>query len=213
MKVRAGRLGKMKESFCELLEDYLNSYREKYKATPSIRQIERDTGIPNSTVSRYLLYMEKEGRIEYSGGRRNILTKRTQKTSDRTVSVPIVGSIACGVPILAEENIEEYVPLSESVFGSGSFFILHAAGDSMTGAGIDDGDLVVIRRQSFADPGQIVVALIGEQDATLKRYHPDPETGRVELLPANDRYDPIAVGPDQELAIQGVAVKIIKDPK
>ena len=203
----------MKESCCEMLESYLNSYREKYKTTPSIRQIERDTGIPNSTVSRYLLYMEKEGRIEYAGGRRNILTKKAKKIADRTVSVPVVGSIACGIPILAEENIEEYVPLPESVFGSGRFFILHAAGDSMTGAGIDDGDLVVIRQQSTAEPGQIVVALIGKQDATLKRYRPDPVTDRAELLPANDRYDPITVGPDEELTIQGVAVKIIKDPK
>ncbi|MBQ3663500.1 MAG: repressor LexA [Clostridia bacterium] len=206
-------MGKMKESCCELLENYLNSYREKYKMTPSIRQIERDTGIPNSTVSRYLLYMEREGRIEYAGGRRNILTKQAKKTSDRTVSVPVVGSIACGIPILAEENIEEYVSLPESVFGTGRFFILHAAGDSMTGAGIDDGDLVVIRQQSSAEPGQIVVALIGKQDATLKRYRPDPVTGRTALLPANDRYNPITVGPDEELTIQGVAVKIIKDPK
>ena len=83
----------------------------------------------------------------------------------------------------------------------------------MIRAGIDDGDLVVIRQQSDAEPGQIVVALVDNQDATLKRYHPNPATGRVELLPANEDYAPIVIGPDQSLSIQGIAVKIIKDPK
>ncbi len=206
-------MSKMKENVCKLLEEYINEYRDKYRTSPSIRQIERDTGIPNSTVSRYLLYMEKEGMIEYSGGRQNILTNRTKKMVEDTVAVPVVGSIACGLPLLAEENIEEYVRLPEPIFGKGKFFILHAQGDSMIRAGIDDGDLVVIRQQSDAEPGQIVVALVDNQDATLKRYHPNPATGQVELLPANEAYAPIVIGPDQGLSIQGIAVKIIKDPK
>ena len=125
----------------------------------------------------------------------------------KLIHFPILGRIACGIPKFAEENIEEYVRLPVALFGKGNFFILRAYGDSMIEAGIDDGDLVLIRQQNYADEGQIVVALM-EDDATLKRYYPEPENQRIRLHPENSRMDDIYV---DYCEIQGVAVKVLKD--
>ena len=125
----------------------------------------------------------------------------------QAVRVPVLGSIACGIPKFAEENIEEYVRLPVSLFGKGDFFILRAYGDSMIEAGIEDGDLVLIRQQNIADEGQIVVALI-DDEATLKRFYPEPQKHRIRLHPENSHMDDIFV---DHCEIQGVAVKVLKD--
>ena len=120
---------------------------------------------------------------------------------------PILGKVSCGVPKFAEENIEEYVRLPVALFGRGQFFILRANGDSMIEADINDGDLVLIRQQNYADEGQIVVALM-DDEATLKRYYPEPENQRIRLHPENCQLDDIFVS---DCIIQGVAVKVLKD--
>ena len=130
---------------------------------------------------------------------------------DTLINVPILGTIACGLPLLAEENIEEYVPLPEALVGKGTFFILRASGSSMINAGINDGDLVIIRQQDDASAGQIVVALVDDESATLKRYYPR-RNNRVELVPENDSFDVQTVDVSaHSLSIQGVAVKVIKN--
>lgn len=139
----------------------------------------------------------------YSGHRNLSFTKNKAQT----VRVPVLGQIACGIPKFAEEYIEEYIKLPVSLFGEGNFFILRAYGDSMIEAGINDGDMVVIRRQDTASPGQIVVALI-DDEATLKRYYPEQKKRRVRLHPENKTMEDIIV-PD--CVIQGVAVKVLKD--
>lgn len=121
--------------------------------------------------------------------------------------VPLLGRVACGLPRYAEENIEEYVRMPEALIGSGEFFLLRAVGDSMVGAGINEGDLVLVKRQNTAEKGQIVVALVGEE-ATLKRFYPEAGKKHVRLHPENPAMKDIIV-PNCE--IQGVAVKIIKD--
>lgn len=113
--------------------------------------------------------------------------------------------ISCGLPNIAEEHIEEYVSLPESMFGSGEFYILRARGESMIEAGIDPGDLVVIRKQETAENGQIAVALVDEE-ATLKRFY--VEDNRVRLHPENSEMEDFYV---DHCIIQGVAVKVIKD--
>lgn len=119
----------------------------------------------------------------------------------------LLGCVSCGVPKFAEENIEEYVRLPIALFGRGQFFILRANGDSMIEANIDHGDLVLIRQQNYADEGQIVVALM-DDEATLKRYYPEPENRRVRLHPENKQMDDIFV---DNCVIQGVAVNVLKD--
>jgi repressor LexA len=108
------------------------------------------------------------------------------------ISVPLVGRITAGAPILADENVEDYLVLPTGYVGEDDHFALRVAGDSMTGAGILDGDVVVVRRQDTADEGDIVAALLtgpAEDEATVKRLH--RSGGRSQLLPANPAYQPI----------------------
>ncbi len=200
----------LKTEYFSLLEDSINAHREKTGAAPTIMELVSLTGIPQATVSRYLRYMNANGMLEYAGHRR-ITTKAEKKQRESTLNVPIIGSIACGMPLLAEENIEEYVRLPESIFGSGSFFILRANGESMVKAGIDDGDLVVIRQQQDAETGQIIVALVDDENATLKRYYPR-RNGRVDLVPENDDFRVQTIDLSvHRLSIQGIAVNVIKN--
>ena len=197
---------KNRELFSEI-EKYINVYKEKYSgASPSVREIADEVGVNYSTVSRYLKQMKEDGIIEYDG-HRNITTREGKRSRVETMKVAVLGSVACGVPKFAEENVEEYVRLPISLFGSGDFYMLRANGDSMINAGIDDGDLVLIRQQSYAEPGQIVVALI-EDEATLKRYYPEPDKKRVRLHPENDEMSDIYA---RDCLIQGVALKVIKN--
>ena len=196
---------KNKEYFT-LIEKFIDEYREKHGAAPTLREIESGIGLSKTTVSRYLSYMRENGMLDYDS-HRNIRTREFQRTREESVMVPVLGCVSCGVPKFAEENIEEYVRLPIALFGRGQFFILRANGDSMIEANIDHGDLVLIRQQNYADEGQIVVALM-DDEATLKRYYPEPENRRVRLHPENKQMDDIFV---DNCVIQGVAVNVLKD--
>lgn len=200
----------LKTEYFTMLEEAINRHRAETGVAPTIMELVGLTNIPQATVSRYLRYMNAHGMIEYAGHRK-IQTKADRKTRESSLSVPIIGSIACGAPLLAEENIEEYVRLPETLVGKGDFFILRAHGESMIKAGINDGDLVIIRQQDVAEPGQIIVALVDDENATLKRYYPRRNC-RVELVPENDDFDVQTIDLSaHHLAIQGVAVKVIKN--
>lgn len=188
------------------IKRFAEMYYTEQGISPTVREIERDTRIPRATVQRYLDDLRESGEIEYNG-RRGIATEQTRKVNKEVVSVALVGTIACGTPVFAEENISEYFRLPVSLVGKGKFFLLRAQGDSMTEAGIDDGDLVLIRQQPTAEAGQIVAALIDDQ-ATLKRYYPEPENNRVRLHPENCRLADLYVA---DCAVQGVAVKVLKN--
>ncbi len=186
-----------------VIVSFINEYTDGFGVCPTMDEIARGTGIPKTTVYRYVSEMRAEGTLSGAGHR----TLSVADVSSAAVRVPVLGSVACGVPKFAEENIEEYVRLPASLFGDGDFFFLRAVGDSMIGAGIDDGDLVLVRRQDHARPGQIAVALVGDE-ATLKRFYPEPEKKRVRLHPENPDMEDIFV---DACAVQGVAVKVIKD--
>ena len=199
-----------KVDYLEKIEKYINDCQQRHGYTPSIYEMETSLGIPKTTVSRYLHYMNENGIIEYTG-RKQITTKATEKVKIKTVSLPVLGAVSCGIPKYAEENIEDYVQVPASWFGTGEFFALRADGQSMMNAGIDDGDLVIIRKQEYAEPGQIVVALIDNEEATLKRYR--PRDGQyIDLVPENDKFKVRTVDLSYEtMIIQGVAVKVLKD--
>ena len=152
-----------------------------------------------------LVEMAEKNMIEYDG--QEIRTNVTRKYSGEQTQTPIVGSIPCGSPQYEEENIEEYVSLPTAIFGKGDFFILRASGQSMIEAGIDDGDLVVVKKQVEAKEGDIVVALVDNQN-TLKRYFRDDENKKIILHPENKKMKDIIV---DECCIQGVACHIIKE--
>lgn len=157
--------------------------------------------ILNSLIKKGWLKRKADGALQ--------MRKDIQATQDRarTVEVPIVGSVACGAPLLAEENIEAYVPVSVNLVKPGAkYFILRAVGDSMNRAGIDDGDLVLVRQQPQAENGNRVVALI-DDEATIKEFHRDK--GVVVLKPrsANSSHKPIVL--NENFLIQGVVVAAI----
>ena len=209
-KTKEAHMRAWKTEHCEKIENCINEYRAEYRITPSNREISRQTGIPTTTVDRYLKHMTELGILEYDSTRR-ITTREDRKRSRINDRIPLVGHIACGTPMLAEENIEEYISLPDSLIGKGDFFALRAEGQSMIDAGICNGDIVLIRQQEDAQPGQIIAALVDEETATLKRYRPKPDLHLVELEPANPEYKTQVIDLEQRpFSIQGIAVMIIR---
>ena len=192
----------LKKNIIEIIDEY---YESELKS-PTLQHIADALKINKSTVSKYISAMIEEGEIEKNSRFGDLRTKKMQKTQNSTVKYPIVGEIACGTPIFAEENIQSYVTFSKDFLGQGDYFLLKAKGDSMINAGIADGDLVVVRQQETAEEGQIVVALI-ENEATLKRYFLDRRHKRIRLHPENDEMEDMYY---KEVSIQGIAVKVIK---
>lgn len=188
------------------IEEFVKEYYEKNGISPSMREISQKVGISCATVQRYLSTMRDEGKIKYSG-HRSITSSQSVRDFREILKVPVLGRVSCGLPKYAEENIEEYINLPTSIFGNGNFYILYASGDSMIEAGINDGDMVLIRVQNTAEVGDIVVALI-DDEVTLKRYYPDPVHKRIRLHPENRSMKDIIVS---DCIVQGVAVKLIKD--
>ena len=182
---------------------FVNDFTRDNRRSPTVRQIAAATGISRTTVHRMLNTMADTGTIDYDG--ETVTTEQTLKASDETVSVGILGSIPCGNLALEEEAVEEIVQLPALLFGKGDLFLLRASGDSMTGAGIEDGDLVLIRKQEEARNGDIVVAYVEGEGNTLKRYRQYGST--VFLHPENPKYKDI---PLLDCKIQGIAVNVIK---
>lgn len=194
-----------------LMQEYIQQYQDKYGAAPTLKEIAAHMKMSPASVWRYIQAMKNEGLIDRNGTRM-MATMQDRKAAEPTSAIPSVGSISCGLPLLAEENIEEYVRLPRRWIGAGdNYFILRAEGHSMINAGIDTGDMVIIRQQPTAEPGQIVVALVDDETATLKRYRPIPEKNIVELVPENDAFDVQVIDlTERRLAIQGVAVGVYK---
>lgn len=183
----------------------VDEFYSEHGRTPTEREIAASLGIGNSTVHRYLNAMAETGMLNYNGDQ--IVTSKIAKHLSSFSFAPIVGSIPCGTPNEEEENVEGYVSLPKAIFGPGDCFILRANGDSMIGAGINDGDLVVIRKQENAEPGDIVAALIDDSQSSLKRLCYD-KNGVAYLHPENELYEDIY--PEAGLRIQGVATRVIK---
>ncbi|MBR2025472.1 MAG: helix-turn-helix domain-containing protein, partial [Clostridia bacterium] len=178
----------MKQEIIEKIKYSIEEYFIKEDMSPSVREISNMTDVPKSTVQRYITYMENEGIITKTD--RGIETKRTIKANNAFVSVPKVGSIPCGPLSEEEEHIDEYIKLPRVITGEGEFYLLTASGNSMIEAGIDDGDLVLIKLQNHAKYGDIVVALADGKN-TLKRYMPDNEKRVIILHPENKEMEDI----------------------
>ena len=197
----------MSESVFNSIIEFIDEYFFTNNTVPTMKEIADAVKLNKSNVSRNLQVMKERGLIEATGGWRGIRTKKMAKVLADTVRVPIVGSIACGTPMLAEENIESYIPISSSILGTGNFFALHARVNSMVNANIEDGDFVIVRQQNTAEEGQIIVALI-DDEATLKRFYTDRRRRKVRLHPENDEMEDMYF---DSIDIQGIVVKVIKD--
>ena len=179
---------------------YIDRYCLETGVAPSIRTISDATGIPRPTVQRYLVALGAAGEISYENGR--IATGATEKFAEEQTTVALLGEVACGLPGYAEEHIEAYLRLPRALVGHGNCYLLRARGESMIEAGILSGDIIIVHRT-----GQIAVVLVGEE-ATLKRYYPEPEKKRIRLHPENREMQDLYV---TDAVVQGVAVKVIKE--
>ena len=192
-----------------IIIDFVNEFYDKYLRSPSLREIETETGLSRQTSMRYLKRMDEEGILKYDGKVGTIVTEYIEKrTSKKFEELNIVGKIACGNPVTEEETRIGTIDFPIALLGSGEYFVLQAYGDSMINAGIEENDLVIVRRQSSADYGKIVVAIDENNENTLKRFMFDKKKKRPYLHPENDKYDDIY---QNEIKIQGVAVKVIKN--
>jgi repressor LexA len=190
--------------------DFIRKYSAKYGYPPTVRDIGKAVGLASSsTVHAHLANLEKVGVLRRDPSKPRAL-ELLDRATDAVKSVvkpnglPLVGSVAAGAPILAEENIEDYVPVPEIAGGDEGEFVLSVRGDSMKNVGIMEGDYVVVRPQEIADDGQIVVALVGEE-ATVKRFF--REEDHVRLQPENETMEPIR---SREVRIVGRVVGVLR---
>jgi len=189
--------------------EFIKTYSGKHGYPPTVRDIGKAIGLTSSsTVHTHLANLEKIGilRRDPSKPRALELLVDQAKKAVGPSGLPVVGRVAAGSPVLAEENIEEYVEVPELAGGDAGEYVLRVTGDSMRDAGILDGDHVVVRKQDTARNGEIVVALVGEE-ATVKRYF--KESDHIRLQPENDAHEPIRTRDAQVLGrVVGVCRRV-----
>ena len=179
--------------------DFLVDYVDRHGYPPTVREIGDAVGLASpSTVHAHLANLERAGLLKRDPTKPRALElsgrgRRVQPKEEPGRGLPLVGEIAAGGPLLAEDNIEDYFVVPEQLARGGADFLLRVKGDSMIEAGILDGDIVVVKREQTAENGDIVVALAGEdetvEEATVKRFF--RENGRVRLQPENSALEPI----------------------
>ncbi len=190
--------------------EFIKRHTQEKGYPPTVRDIGKAIGLTSSsTVHAHLANLERLGLLRRDPTKPRAMEVIADKAR-RAVhpkGLPLVGRVAAGTPILAEENIEEYVEVSPLAGGDAADFVLEVRGDSMKNAGILDGDTVVVRKQYSANDGDIVVAILGEQDAeaeaTVKRYF--RERDHIRLEPENENFEPIR-SPDVKVAGRVIGV-------
>lgn len=208
--------------------DVIRTWVDRYGYPPSVREIGEAVGLTStSSVSHQLKALQRKGylrrdanrpravgvlAIDRAGGSASGAESTTSRAASEENSaipqpalVPLVGRIAAGGPVLAEESIEDVFPLPKDIVGEGEVFLLSVTGDSMIGAAITDGDWVVVRQQPTAENGDIVAAMI-EGEATVKTFK-RRDDGHVWLMPHNEAYEPI---PGDEATILGKVVAVLR---
>ena len=191
----------------QAIYEFICSYTKERGYPPSVREIGSAVGLASpSTVHMHLKVLQERGLIKRDSkkprtievvsdssapsGAGQKLVSPTQDASSNEMRLPLVGRVAAGTPILAEQNVEETLTLPTSIVGDSSSFILRVRGQSMINAGIFDGDYIVVKEQHDAHDGEIVVALI-DDSATVKTFYREPD--RIRLQPENDTMEPIYV--------------------
>jgi len=188
--------------------DFIKRYSSEHGYPPTVRDIGKAIGLTSSsTVHAHLANLEKLGLLRRDPTKPRaleLLGEAARKVVPGPSGLPLVGRVAAGTPILAEENVEEYVEVPQLAGGEEGEYILRVRGDSMKDAGILDGDFVVVHRQDTAINGEIVVALVGDE-ATVKRYF--RESDHVRLQPENETMEPIRT---REVVVMGRVVGVFR---
>ena len=173
--------------------DFIGKYAAKTGYPPTVREIGKAVGLhSSSTVHAHLANLEKIGLLRRDPSKPRaieLLLDKAKRTIRPGNGLPLVGQVAAGAPIVAEENIEEYIEVPDIIGGEDGDYILNVRGESMVEAGIFEGDYVVVRPADDAANGEIVVALVGEEEATVKRFF--READHIRLQPENETMEPI----------------------
>lgn len=186
---------------------FVRRYTESHGYPPSVREIGQAMGVTSSsTVHSHLAALERKGylRRDPSKPRALEILRDNGAPAARAVTLPVVGRVAAGAPLLAEQNIDDYMAVPADMLSGAEGFVLKVRGDSMIGAGIQDGDLLVVRRQPTATNGDIVVARLNDE-ATVKQFF--REKDRVRLQPANEALEPVYA---REVVVEGKAIAVIR---
>ena len=201
----------------EKLLKFIIDYQKQNNVTPSFDEMKNGLDLKSkSGIHRIVLALEERGYIKKLNNRAraieiikkiNLIDTESGKNKNNIISIPILGKIAAGHPIEAISDNTNYIELPETLLKKGEYFILNVEGDSMIEAGIFDGDQVVIRKANDANNGEIVVALIDNNEATLKRIFKRGQ--QVALQPENSNYKTVIYGPDR-IQIQGVLKHLIR---
>ena len=196
---------------------FIIDYQKKNNVTPSFDEMKDGLDLKSkSGIHRIVSALEERGYIKKLNNRAraieiiknvNLIDTENGKNKNSIISIPILGKIAAGLPIEAISDNTNYIELPETLLKKGEYFILNVEGDSMIEAGIFDGDQVVIRKANNANNGEIVVALIDNNEATLKRIFKRGQ--QVALQPENSNYKTVIYGPDR-IQIQGVLKHLIR---
>ncbi|MCR4790536.1 MAG: transcriptional repressor LexA [Treponemataceae bacterium] len=190
----------------EILQ-FLSEYIETNSCPPTVRETAANFGVSVRAIQDHYTALEKKGYLERTEKQsRSIRVVKKDENSNSIQKIPILGYIAAGKPIFCEENYEGSICLSEPFIKSNeNYFALHIRGDSMINAGINDGDLAIIKQQNVARDGDIVVAVLGDS-VTLKRFF--KESSRIRLQPENSKYKPIY---SQDVKVLGKLSHIIRE--
>ena len=192
--------------------DFVRSYIKEHHFPPTVRDIGDNVGLASSaSVHNHLNFLQEAGFIQRA--KKNIsrgieLSNESDSWRNKeVVPVPLVGKVTAGMPILAVENIEETYPIPRDFIGCDEqVFMLAVSGDSMINAGILDHDYLVVKKQNFANNGDIVVALINNEETTVKRYFKDLRS--IRLQPENDKYKPIIGG--DNIQVMGKVISVFR---
>ena len=198
----------------QVILDYMISYTQEHAYPPSVREICAAVGLKSTaTVHAHLQNLEKKGLITRDSSKQRAVfvnTGNLPERGERKYAVPLVGHVAAGMPMLATENIEDAFPLPDVLMHGKEpeeVFMLRVEGESMRDAGIRDGDILVVNHNCNCSNGDIVVARVSGESATVKRFF--REKDRVRLQPENDLFEPIYV-PFNEVEISGKVIGLLR---
>ena len=187
--------------------DFLDRHISQKGYAPTIEEIGEQFGLSSlATVHKHLTNLQKKGLVKRDWNRSRGLELVPTQVAVKAVELPLLGTVAAGVPIEAVASTET-IAVPESMAGKRDSYVLRVKGDSMIDEQIRDGDWVVVEDRKSADNGEMVIALVGGSDVTLKKFYRD--NGRIRLQPANPTMQPIFVDPDQ-VQVQGVVVGVMR---
>ena len=191
----------------EMIFKYIKEFLLEKGYPPSVREIGKAVGLKSSsTVHGYLARLEEAGLIKRDPTKPRAIDILDEKPWDKTVKVPLVGAVTAGVPILAEENIEDVFSFPQGLIGTrDDAFMLRVQGESMINAGIFDGDYILVRQQDTANDNDIVVALVNDNTATVKRFFREKDC--IRLQPENDTMEPFY---EKNVAVLGKVIGVYR---